>query len=135
MRRGSRRRATPQTYRGPAPTISEVAFQRGIDGSEPLRGQPLEAVAGLREKRDATSSWRLGSGTLACPLCDAPVALGGRVVAPAQDLHCPYCLHRAALRDFLSLAVPSRPARVELRLRLGRRGRQRTAGGPLGAAR
>lgn len=112
-----------------------MAFQRGIDGSEPLRGQPLEAVAGLREKRDATGSWRLGSGTLACPLCDAPVALGGRAVSPSEALHCPYCLHRAALRDFLSLAVPSRPARVELRLRLGRPGRPRTTGGALGAAR
>ena len=128
MRRGSRRRATPQTDRGPASTLGEVAFQRGIDGSEPLRGQPLEAVAGFREKRDATGFWRLGSGTLACPLCDAPVALGGRAVSPAEELHCPYCEHGAALRDFLSLAVPSRPARVELRLRLGRRGRPHPTG-------
>jgi hypothetical protein len=29
---------------------------------------------------------------------------------------CPFCRHDGAVRDFLSLAAPSRPARVEVRV-------------------
>ena len=58
----------------------------------------------------------VATGSLACPRCDAPVALAGSHVAPADPLGCPYCDHGAAVRDFLSLTAPSRPARVELRL-------------------
>jgi hypothetical protein len=29
---------------------------------------------------------------------------------------CPYCAHAAPLRDFLSLAEPHRPARVDVRV-------------------
>jgi hypothetical protein len=93
-----------------------MAFERGIDGSEPLRAQPIAAAAGAHEERRARS-WRLGSGTLACPRCDAPVSLGGRAVAVTDALQCPYCRHGAPLRDFLSLAVPTRPARVAVRIR------------------
>jgi hypothetical protein len=35
---------------------------------------------------------------------------------PHEALSCPYCGCAGALRDFLSLAVPTRPARVEIRL-------------------
>jgi hypothetical protein len=101
-----------------APRLAGMAFHRGIDGSEPVGGQPREARVGIHEEHRATRSWRLGTGTLACPLCDAPIALGGRAVTPVQELHCPYCRHRAPMRDFLSLAAPSRPARVQVRLRL-----------------
>jgi len=93
-----------------------MAFHRGIDGSDPLRAEPVGCVAGPQEHRPAEGAWRLGTGTLACPRCDAPVALAGGHVAPADPLGCPYCDHRAAVRDFLSLAAPSRPARVEVRL-------------------
>ena len=31
-------------------------------------------------------------------------------------LGCPYCDHTAAVRDFLSLASPTRPARVAVRV-------------------
>ena len=34
-----------------------------------------------------------------------------------ENLDCPFCRHTAAARDFLSLAAPSRPARVEVRVR------------------
>jgi hypothetical protein len=84
-----------------------VSFQRGIDGGDPQRPQP---VAGEHELRIARTS-RLGVGTLACPECDAPVALPGPV-APAEHLACPYCWHAAPVREFLSLEAPSRPARV-----------------------
>ena len=95
-------------------------FQRGLDGSEPLRGRPISERPGAYEDRHAGRPWRLGSGTLACPRCDAPVLLGGRA-SPADALHCPFCRHGGAVRDFLSLAAPSRPARVEVRLLPGAR--------------
>jgi hypothetical protein len=84
-----------------------VTFQRGIDGGDPGRPDP---VAGEHELRIARTR-QLGAGTLACPECDAPVALAGPVT-PRDRLLCPYCWHSAAVRDFLSLAPPTRPARV-----------------------
>lgn len=93
-----------------------MIFRPGIDGSDPVRAQPIAARAGAHEDRHAARSCRLARGTLACPRCDAPVGLGGRAVSPADDLACPFCRHTAALRDFLSLAAPSRPARVEVRM-------------------
>lgn len=101
-----------------------MGFHHGIDGSDPLRAEPVGRVAGPEELRPAADAWRLGTGTLACPRCDAPVALGGGHVAPADPLGCPYCAHAGAVRDFLSLTAPTRPARVEVRLVL----RPRTAG-------
>jgi hypothetical protein len=69
-----------------------------------------------QEHRIARSQ-RLASGTLACARCDAPVALTAGPVSPADWLDCPFCLHRAPVRDFLSLGEPTRPARVEVRVR------------------
>ncbi len=98
------------------PRLRTVTFQRGIDGSDPVRAQPISARAGAHEDRDASNTWLLATGTLACPRCDAPVGLGGRAVSLAEDLGCPFCRHTAAVRDFLSLAAPSRPARVQVRV-------------------
>lgn len=95
-----------------------MTFQRGIDGSEPLRAQAITARAGAYEDRETSRSWLLGTGTLACARCDAPVALGGRAVSLGEDLDCPFCRHTAPVREFLSLAAPSRPARVEVRMRV-----------------
>jgi len=94
-----------------------MTSQRGIDGSDPVRAQPISAQAGAHEERHPSRAWRLATGTLACPRCDAPVALGGRAVALTEGLDCPFCRHSAPLRDFLSLATPTRPARVEVRMR------------------
>jgi len=93
-----------------------VAFQRGIDGSDPARPQPIEARAGAYEYRHASRAWRLGPATLACPSCDAPVSLGGQSVKLTVQLDCPFCRHAAPARDFVSLATPARPARVEIRM-------------------
>jgi hypothetical protein len=90
-----------------------VGLHRGFDGSDPLRSEP---VAGTHEERRPGSSRRLGSGTLACPCCDAPVALGLQPASPADPLGCPFCHHAGAVRDFLSLGEPARPARVEVRV-------------------
>src|SRR5918997_2720910 len=81
-----------------------------------LRWEPVtRAAAAHEEERRSTRAGRLGTGTLACCRCDAPVALAG-TAAPTDILTCPFCSHRAPLRDFLSLAPPSRPARVEVRV-------------------
>jgi hypothetical protein len=93
-----------------------VSLSRGIDPSDPLRPEPVTRLGGSQEERRTTRSSRLATGTLACPHCDAPVALGPEAVTPATALRCPYCEHGAPLRDFLSLAAPSRPARVAVRV-------------------
>jgi hypothetical protein len=84
-----------------------VAFHREHDGSDPIGRR-----AGAQEERRIGRSSRLGTGTLACPLCDAPVVLAAGHASPADLLGCPFCGHTAAARDFLSLAAPTRPARV-----------------------
>jgi hypothetical protein len=68
----------------------------------------------IEERR--SRSGRVATGTLACPLCDAPVALAAAFAGPADPLGCPYCDHSGSVRDFLSLAAPSRPARVAVRI-------------------
>ena len=92
-----------------------MALQRGMDGPDPaVRREPIEHL----ELRRSHRSGSLGAGTLACPRCDAPVALGAGHVGPADPLGCPFCMHWGAVRDFLSMAAPARPARVEVRVRL-----------------
>jgi hypothetical protein len=91
-----------------------VSLQRGIDGSEPVRPDSEPRV--VHEERRIARSSVVAVGTLACPSCDAPVALGESRVAPADPLGCPFCDHRSAARDFLSLRTPGRPARVVVRM-------------------
>ncbi len=91
-----------------------MAFQRGIDGSEPLRSEPIASRAGAEEVRRDARRTHLATATLACPACDAPVVLPAPRLAPTAPLRCPFCAHGAALRDFLSLAAPTRPTRVEV---------------------
>jgi hypothetical protein len=94
-----------------------VALFRGIDDPDPSRTDPLTQAGTAHEelRRTARSGW-LGTGTLACGRCDAPVVLAGGPVAPTDALSCPFCDHRAPVRDFLSLAAPPRPARVDVRV-------------------
>jgi hypothetical protein len=92
-----------------------MTFGRGIDGSDPLRPQSVGGRDGWQEERRSADPRRLGSGTLACPRCDAPVALVAAVL-PAEPLGCPFCGHAARVRDFLSLTAPTRPARVAVRV-------------------
>ena len=89
-----------------------MTFERGIDGADPIR----PGAAGAQEELRVGRSAQLGSGTLACPRCDAPVALAYGPATPADPLGCPFCGHASALRDFLSLAPPARPARVDVRV-------------------
>jgi hypothetical protein len=90
-----------------------VAFER-ID-REPVDPEPVGAQPGHHEFRRSAAR-RLGTGTLACPVCDAPAAPPVGVLAPSDPLGCGFCSHSGAVRDFLSLAEPSRPTRVEVRV-------------------
>jgi hypothetical protein len=73
------------------------------------------------KRRSIRGGDRLAAGTLACPRCDAPVAIGPGAIAVTATLVCPYCGARGPVREFLSLAVPTRPARVVVRVSLRRR--------------
>jgi hypothetical protein len=86
-----------------------------IDGSDPVRAQPVTRLGRVDADPRAATVSTLGTGTLACPACDAPVAIAGSR-RPHDALSCPYCGRAGALRDFLSLATPTRPARVEIRV-------------------
>ena len=85
-----------------------MSFHRHVEGPDPARADQIVRPA------HRPRVWRLGTGTLACPRCDAPVAPAAGGVSPADPLACPFCNHGGAVRDFLSLASPSRPARVAL---------------------
>jgi hypothetical protein len=80
-----------------------------------FRSQPDGPLASERAHDLVARSGHLATGTLACPRCDAPVALAGRAM-PRDPIGCPYCDHSARVRDFLSLDAPARPARVTLRV-------------------
>jgi hypothetical protein len=79
--------------------------------SEPGRLDADEPTVGFEEQGRATRTQTLAVATLACSRCDAPVAPIG-AMAPSDPLSCPFCLHEAGVRDFLSLTAPLRPARV-----------------------
>jgi|ERR1019366_48891 hypothetical protein len=90
-----------------------MSFLRGLDDSQP--GRPDLITRPEHEQRLARSG-HLASGTLACARCDAPVALGSGARSLTDTLVCPFCANRGPVRDFLSLATPTRPARVEVRV-------------------
>jgi hypothetical protein len=94
-----------------------VALHREIDGAEPIRPQPVERLSGRHEHRQGESSWHLATGTLACPACDAPVLPSPAGMAPSDPMACGFCRTTGAVSDFLSLAEPTRPTRVAVRVR------------------
>ena len=77
----------------------------------------VEHLVEWHEERGARGAV-MAAATLACPACDAPVALPERSVAPSRALSCPYCGRAGAVRDFLSFGDPVRPARVMVRVAL-----------------
>jgi hypothetical protein len=88
-----------------------VTLHRRWDGYD-----PLEHLAEVHEHRHLARAGRLGTGTLACAGCDAPIALAAARMSPRDPLGCPFCGQVGTVRDFLSLAPPSRPARVDVRV-------------------
>jgi hypothetical protein len=99
-----------------------VSFLRGIDGSSSsstdlgARATPVH-----EERRRAIRSGQLARGTLACARCDAPIAIGPLGLAIGDRLSCPFCRQQGTVRDFLSLGLPTRPARVVVRVTLPKR--------------
>ncbi len=91
-----------------------------MGGSE-SQPEPVGGLSGAEEIRRVERSTVFATGTLACPACDAPVAVTTGRLAPSDDLQCPFCAHEAAVRDFLTLGEPSRPTRVQVRVVLGPR--------------
>ena len=92
-----------------------MSLFRGVGDPHHIQLDRVGSPAGAHEQERRTArSGRLGTGTLACNRCDAPVAIGTGPVSPTDALTCPFCSHRATVRDFLSLAAPTRPARVQV---------------------
>src|SRR3954469_18222037 len=93
-----------------------MSLQRGIDGQGSVRPEDEGRI--VHEEQRVAPTGIVAVGTLACPQCDAPVALGDSRVKPTDALLCPFCAHHARARDFLSLRTPTRPARVAVRITL-----------------
>lgn len=93
-----------------------MALYRGIDDSDSARVGPVGGAGAVEEERRLTQASRLAAGTLACPGCDAPVALTQTPLTPPEPLACSFCGHVAAVRDFLILGEPSRQTHVEVRV-------------------
>ena len=64
---------------------------------------------GPSKERRETRSARMAMGTLACPQCDAPVALA-YPLTPADWMGCPYCFHTGPARDFLVFECAGPPS-------------------------
>ena len=58
----------------------------------------------------------VSAATLACRSCDAPIAPGPDPKLLTDQMWCPVCHDSGPVRDFLSLAAPTRPARVVVRV-------------------
>ncbi|HEU4655971.1 MAG TPA: hypothetical protein VFR97_00515 [Capillimicrobium sp.] len=93
-----------------------MGLHRFFDGSEPIRPEPVTDLAGARELRKSEASEVMAMATFACPSCDAPVSPGTAPLSPADAARCPFCDHAGAVRDFLALDDPARPAVVEVRV-------------------
>ena len=90
-----------------------MSLDRPIDGTDGFRPQGVGRLAFI----PAPTSL-LAQGTLACPSCDAPVRPHEDGMSPADAIECPFCERFGRVRDFLTLGAPTRPARVEVRIRL-----------------
>ena len=106
------------------PRLNAVSLLRGIgDSGHNTAGAAARFIRPTVHLRRDTRSATLCHGTLACARCDAPIATAGATLSMTSPLVCPFCAHRGPLRDFLSLAMPTRPARVAVRITLpGRAG-------------
>jgi hypothetical protein len=94
-----------------------VAGFESKDGTDPIRGERVEALTGYHDERRSWRTRPLAVGSLACPGCDAPVAPGPGTHGPPEPVACPWCGRAGRLRDFLTLGSPTRPARVVVRVR------------------
>jgi hypothetical protein len=95
-----------------------VPLQPRFDPSDLGPRERRERLPGAEEERRRGSGWRVAEGSLACPACDLPIAIGPPA-SPAEPATCPYCAHAAPLRDFLRLGARPLAGRVEVVARLG----------------
>jgi hypothetical protein len=93
-----------------------MGLEREIEGAQSAGAQPVERVVGRHEWRRTGTSWEMATGTLACPACDAPVMPSVEPMSMPDPMSCGFCGHSGAVRDFLSLARPTRPTRVVVRV-------------------
>jgi hypothetical protein len=93
-----------------------VTLFRGIGPAPDGPALTPRAATVYEQKRLTFRSTVLGVGTLACGGCDAPIAIGDHPLSLSDQLTCPFCGRLGPARDFLSLARPTRPARVLVRL-------------------
>jgi hypothetical protein len=91
------------------------AYTRGMAFHRRIDREPLGTTGGTEELRPSRSTSELAIATMACPECDAPVMPAGRV-RPSDHAQCPFCGTAGAVRDFLTLEDPARPARVLVRV-------------------
>ena len=89
---------------------------RGEDSRFSATRPSARLVRAYDEQRLSNRTGRLGTGSLACPRCDAPVLIGPEPRSPGSPTACPFCEHGGPLREFLSLEQPTRPARVIVRV-------------------
>jgi hypothetical protein len=79
-----------------------------------LRGEAVEA----EELRPAADSATLATGSMICPSCELPIAVGAGVPAISR-LQCPFCDHSGEARAFLRRDVrDTRANRVDLVARI-----------------
>lgn len=98
-------------------TLGCVKFEaRSGDSTLGLDRAARRVAPAVEQDRRRAQSTVLGEGTLACPRCDVPVAVGGTRLAVSSRLTCPFCGFSGRLSAFLSLAAPTRPARVIVRV-------------------
>jgi hypothetical protein len=100
------------------PRLLLMGLIRALGQANTVGSGRAGARAYEEERRAARRSDSLGPATLACRRCDAPVAVGPSPLSLSDQLTCPFCDHRASVRDFLSLALPTRPAQVVIRVSL-----------------
>ena len=93
-----------------------MSFVRGESSRPDASEQSGRQV--IQWRRTARSD-RIAEATLACARCDAPVAIGPGRLKLSDTLTCPFCSHAAPVREFVSLAPPSRATRVVVRVGFG----------------
>jgi len=101
------------------PRLSAVSFLGGGDWTGGGSSESRSRAEHVEErKRRADRNGVIAIGTIACPRCDAPIAIGPDEIALTDRLTCPFCERQGPVRGFLSLVLPTRPTRVQVRLRI-----------------
>jgi len=67
---------------------------------DPERDERLRAAAARVELRPAERAAYLGTRSLACPVCDMPIAIA-RPVGFSDEIACAFCESIAPTRDFI----------------------------------